>query len=273
MSKIALSILFSLTIIHSAAQISRIPVASVYTKIGAYTKNHSDAFSMKANQASLAEINSLNGGLYGEQRFMLNELSFYQLAFALPTNSGNFGISGTYFGSNENNETELGFAYGRKLGNKVSVGAQFNYYAIEVAGYGSASSINFETEMLLHVNEQIHVGLHVYNPTGSVLNKGEEERLPSIYHVGIGYEASSRFFVSAEIEKMEDFPVSVNGGMQYSFGDKMFARAGFTSGNSLYYFGCGVTLPFLRIDATASVHPQLGVTPGLLLLFKKKNKN
>ncbi len=271
MIKIALSILFSLTIIHSAAQISRIPVSSIYTKIGAYTKNHSDAFSMQANQAALAEINSLSGGIYGEKRFMLNDLSLYQMSFALPTQSGSFGIAGTYFGNKENNEKEIGFAYGRKLGNRVSVGAQFNYYAIDVAGYGSASSINFEAAMLLHVNEHVHVGIHVYNPAGAALNKGEEEKLPSIYNIGVGYEASSRFFVSAEIEKMEEYPVSVNGGMQYAFEDKMFARVGFASGSSLYYFGFGVALQSFRIDATASVHPQLGITPGILLLFKKKD--
>jgi hypothetical protein len=248
-------------------------VSSLYTKNGAYTKNHSDAFSFKANQAALAEINSLSGGIYGEKRFMLNELSFYQMSFALPTNSGNFGIAGAYSGNKENSETEVGFAYGRKLGNKISVGAQFNYYAIDVTGYGSASSINFEVAMLLHVNEQVHVGVHVYNPTGSVLDKGEEETLPSIYNIGIGYEASSRFFVSAEIAKMEEYPVSVNGGMQYSFDDKMFARIGFASGSSVYYFGFGVALQSFRIDATASVHPQLGVTPGILLLFKKMDKN
>jgi hypothetical protein len=64
----------------------------------------------------------------------------------------------------------------------------------------------------------------------------------------------------------------VNAGMQYSFDEKLFARAGFTSGTSSYFFGLGVMLKNFRLDATASIHPQLGITPGLLLLFKGKDR-
>ena len=61
--------------------------------------------------------------------------------------------------------------------------------------------------------------------------------------------------------------------MQYSFDEKLFARAGFTSAASSYFLGLGVMLKNFRLDATASVHPQLGITPGLLLLFKGSEKN
>jgi hypothetical protein len=270
--KIALGILFSLTIICTAAQTVKTPVAAIYTRLGTYTSNYSDVFSFKNNQAALANISSFTGGLYGEKRFLLQELSLYEMSIAVPTTSGNFGLTGSYFGNNQNNETGLGFAYGRNLGSKVSVGAQFNYYSVQVAGYGSASSVNFEAGILLHINEQLHTGLHVYNPTGSNLNKGDQEKLPSIYNAGIGYEVSNRFFITAEIEKVEDKPVSVNGGMQYSFDEKLFARTGFASGSSVYYFGLGLALQSFRLDATASIHPQLGVTPGLMLIFKKKEQ-
>ncbi len=190
----------------------------------------------------------------------------------LPTGSGSFGLLGSYAGSTEYNESSLGLAYGRKLGSKLNIGAQFNYYTIKVAGYGTASVINFEGGLLFHVTDQFHIGIHTYNPTGAPFKKNEEEKLPAIYTLGLGYEVSNKFFISGEIQKEEDQNLNVNAGIQYSFDEKLFARTGFSSAISTYFIGVGVMLKSFRLDATASVHPQLGVTPGLLLLFKGTKK-
>jgi hypothetical protein len=141
-----------------------------------------------------------------------------------------------------------------------------------VNGYGSASAINFEAGVLFHINDQMLFGIHTYNPTTSRLGKSGEEKLPAIYTAAIGYEASDKFFVSAEILKQEDQEVSVNGGMEYNFNDQLFARAGIISASGIYYLGLGVSLKSFRLDATASLHPQLGLSPGLVLLFKSGEK-
>jgi hypothetical protein len=73
-------------------QMVRRPVAAVYAGLGSYSINHVDVFSFTNNQASLAQIKNASAGVYGERRFMLDELSLYQLAIAVPTNSGNFGV-------------------------------------------------------------------------------------------------------------------------------------------------------------------------------------
>jgi hypothetical protein len=77
-------------------------------------------------------------------------------------------------------------AYGRKLGGKIDVGVQFNYYSFKVAGYGSASSINAEGGMIVHVTEAFNIGVHLYNPTGVSVGKNAEEKLPAIYSAGFG---------------------------------------------------------------------------------------
>jgi hypothetical protein len=259
---------FLLVNLFCEAQILRTPVTSAYTRLGAYTLHYTDAFSFSANQASLAKIEMLSAGIYGERRFLLKELSFYQAAFALPTGSGNFGLLGSYEGSTEYNESNLGLAYGRKLGSKLDIGAQFNYHAIKVAGYGTASVINFESGLLFNITHQFRVGIHTYNPTGAAFKKNEEEKLPAIYTIGLGYEISNKFFISSELQKVENEDINVNTGMQYSFDEKLFARAGFTSAISSFFIGVGVMLKNFRLDATASVHPELGITPGVLLLFK-----
>ena len=88
----------------------------------------------------------------------------------------------------------------------------------------------------------------------------------------MGYDASSKFFISAAIEKEEDQPVNVNAGLQYKFLPQLLARAGMSTATSSAWIGLGLTFKSLRMDITTSYHPQLGITPGLLLLFNFKGK-
>jgi hypothetical protein len=254
-------------VLSGYTQTVKTPVASVYTRLTAYTPHFSDAFSFTGNQAALANAKSFSAGVFGERRFLLQDLSLYQAAAAIPTKSGNFGVQGTYSGGAMYNESGVGLAYARNLGTKVAVGVQFNYHTAKAAGYGTANAINFEGGVLFYFSEKLTGGLHAYNPTNSKLGKGEEERLPGAYTAGIGYEASPQFFVSAEVQKMEDQPVSVNAGMQYAFGDALFARGGISSATTTFYLGAGVRLKGFRLDATASVHPHLGLTPGIMLIY------
>ena len=253
------------------SQTLRRPVTAGYTGLGAYSINHNDVFSFTANQASLAQLKNVSAAVYGERRFLLSELNNYTAAIGLKTKSGNFGIKAGYFGFSEYNETQLGLAYGRKLGSKVDVGAQFNYNGIRIGGiYGNASTVSFEAGAILHVSEKLHTGFHVNNPVGGKFGKGQQEKLASVYSFGIGYDASEKFFISAEIEKEEDRPVNVNAGMQYKFIPQLMARVGMSSATSSAWIGLGLTIKSFRLDLTTTYHPQLGITPGLLLLFDFK---
>ena len=204
---------------------------------------------------------------------MLDELSLYQLAVSIPTKSGNFGVEAGYFGYNEYNESQIGLAYGRKLGSKIDVGVQFNYNGIRINGYGNSSAINFEIGSIFHLTDKLHAGIHAYNPVGGQYGKNQEEKLASVYTAGMGYEASEKFFVSIEIEKEENQPVNVNAGLQYKFLPQLIARTGISTNTSNVYAGVGLILKSLRLDVVAGYHPQLGVTPGLLLIYSFSKKN
>lgn len=268
--RIALLLVFSCYYVLSQAQILRRPVAAGYTGFGAYSLNHVDVFSFTTNQASLAQLKNISAAVYGERRFLLSELNNYTGVIGLPTNSGNFGLKANYSGFTDYNESQLGLAYGRKLGSKVDIGAQFNYHGIKISGYGNASAISFELGTIFHITERLHAGIHTSNPVGGKFGKDQQEKLSSVYSFGFGYDASEKFLVGAEIEKEEDRPVNVNAGMQYKFLPQLMARVGVSSATSSAWLGVGLTLKSFRVDITAGYHPQLGITPGLLLLFNGK---
>lgn len=275
MKKAILLIFLSLFSANSItyAQTVRTPVSAAYLGLGAYSNNHIDVFSFQRNQAALARLKQTSAGLYGEQRFLLKELSLYNAAFTLSTNSGNFGLDARYYGFADYNEMQLALAYGRSLGNKIDLGVQFNYYGVRVPGYGNASTFNFDIASIVHLTDKLNAGVHVYNPVGGKLGKAEEEKLASLYSFGFGFEASEKFFVSTEIEKEEHRPVNVNVGLQYKFLDQLMTRIGIASATSSMYFGIGLKLNSFTLHATATYHQQLGISPGMLLIIAREKES
>jgi len=254
------------------SQTLRSPIAAPYLGSGAYAINHVDVFSFTSNQASLAQLKTAVVGIYGERRYLLKELNNYRASVAVPTFAGNFGLQAGYFGSVNYNETQLGLAYARKLGTKMDLGVQFNYNSIKVAGYGKSSAISFEAGTIFHISDKLHTGFHVNNPVGGKFGKNTEEKLPSVYTIGCGYDASGQFYFSSEIIKEEGQEINVNVSLQYKFIQQLLARIGLSSATSSVWFGLGLMLHSFRLDVTASYHPELGITPGLLLLFDFKTK-
>ena len=248
------------------SQSLRQPVAAMYTGLSAYSTKHTDVFSFVNNQAALAQTKNTTAGVYGDRRFMLAATSTYVAAVAVPSALGNFGVNLLYSGFKNFNEYQVGLAYGRSLGSAVDVGVQFNYYGYRVPGYNNAGTVNFEFGAVVHLTSQLNAGFHVYNPMGSQFSKSGEQ-LPVIYKVGLGYDVSDKVFVSAEIVKEEDYPVNLNAGLQYQFVKQFFVRAGISTTSSSAYAGVGIGWGNLRLDICCSYHPQLGLSPGLLVIF------
>jgi len=254
------------------AQITRSPLSTLYTGIGTYSKKFTDAFSGAANQAALAFTQIPTAGVYGERRFMLAALSNYSAAVSLPVKSGGAGLSLHYFGAGGFITSQLGLAYGRKLSENAGIGAQINYNSMQVPGYGSAGTVNFELGTLWHIREKLHLGMHVYNPIGGKFGKGSMEKLASVYTLGAGYDASDDFFIGATLVKEEDQTLNLQLGLQYLFAKQLVARAGISNTGSNCFAGLGIKWKTYRVDLATAWHPQLGFTPALLLLFDLKEK-
>jgi hypothetical protein len=250
---------------NAFTQALRQPVSAIYLDMGAYSKVNVDVFSCVNNQAALAQNTKNSVGLYSERRFMLRETSLFAGSVGILTNLGNIGINVKYSGFKNFNEGQIGVAYARSLGSKVDVGIQFNYYGYKVPGYISSHTLFTEIGAMIHLTQNLTTGIHLYNPVGGKFS-ATNEKLPSIYTMGLGYDVSDKFFISVEIVKEENFPVNANAGIQYNFIKQFFAKAGISSATSTEYAGVGVKWNIFRIDISVSYHPQLGPSPGLLLI-------
>lgn len=258
---------FALLFSQVQAQVLRSSPAAQYAGFGAYSQQQADVFSFSSNKAALAELKNNAAGIYAERKFMLKELNQFTAAVVINSASGNFGLQARYAGFAGYNETGIGLAYARKLFEKFSIGAQMNYHAVRIGGnYGNASALSFDIGTLYHVSDKWHTGITISNPIGGKFGKSEE-KLSSVYSFGLGYETSEKLVLSVVMEKEEDQPVNIHAGLQYRFIPQLMARAGIASVTSSVWLGLGYSFRSFRIDITSAYHPQLGITPGLLLLF------
>ncbi|MDI3320026.1 hypothetical protein [Pinibacter soli] len=251
----------------SFAQIVRSPLSNHYTGAVTYSKSFADVFSFSGNQAALGNLKNGSAGLYGEKRFNLKALSNYHGVIGVPLRNAGVGLNMYYSGGEDFNETQAGLAYGMLLSNNVSIGTQINFNQVRISGYGSACTVNFELGALFALSDKVIMGLHVYNPAGGKFGKNKHEKFASIYKAGVGYEASDKFFVSAEIAKEENLPVNVNAAMQYNFNKHFLARGGVSSATANYFVGVGILWSAMRLDIISSYHQQLGFSPSLMMVF------
>lgn len=245
---------------------------TLYTGLGAYSHHFSQSFSFLANQAVLGGLSRASAGLYAEQKYGLRELSMYMATAAIPVNRGGVGIAVQYAGFSDFNESQVGIAYGKNLG-RVSLGIQCNYNMMHIAGYGNDAALGFEISSRWQISPVLVSGFHIVNPVGGHFRNHPEEKLAAVYQFGAGYEVSKQLFLSAEITKEEDRPVNVQAGLQYNMvPDRFFLRAGIATATSSPFVGMGFQWKNCRADVCARYHPQLGLSPGLLLLFYGKQK-
>jgi len=224
------------------------------------------------NQAALAYYNSVAIGIdYDQGYFSDKALSKKSGAFILPTSGGVFGLSINYFGFSAYNEQKIGLAYGKKLGQKLALGIQINYFRSYIgADYGSAQAVSFEVSVYSKLSESLELGAHIFNPIGMEIGKNNPEAIPIAFQLGLLYHVDKNLLLATEVEKILDQKESYKFGLEYLIGDYFSVRTGIATAPTLFTFGFGLKAKRFLLDIGTGFHQTLGFTPRVSLLFNIK---
>jgi hypothetical protein len=261
-----------LLMIHSKAQLPFQEGGSTYTSMTAYSRNHRDVFSVAANPAALTGLPNSSAALFAEKKYLLRDLANYSLTVAVKTGSGHFGLTSIYAGTTLFRQSAFHFSYARQWLKTLDIGIEFDYTGVRIgSGYGNIQAISCRLGVIIPLTGKLQSGITVSNPLSFHTGKSGE-KLPLAVAWGLGFDLSPLFYMALEIKKEEEQPLSINTGFHYQFLPGFFARIGITSSAPGLWMGAGWKKKNWRMDITASVHPVLGITPGLLLLVEMKNK-
>lgn len=245
--------------------------------MGTVSVLNTDVFSVFTNQAGLAQIQSASAGVYAENRFLVPDLNFAAAAGVIPTaNAGSFGLGVSYFGNQSYNETQIKLGYGRYIFEKLAIGIELDAMSLSINEFGSKLTMTFGVGVQYQFNDLLSVGAHFYNPIPTDFNSYtdiNEDRLPSLAKIGIGFSPSDKVLFVVETEKNIDKDFIFKAGLEYKLVKQFFLRAGVASNPTYASIGFGLNLGSLRIDFANSFHNVLGYSPHFSIRFVGKNKN
>ena len=221
-----------------------------------------DIWSVSHNQAGLGLIDKTQVGIFHEQEFLVKELSLSSLAAILPIKSGTFGLQLNYFGYTKYHEMKLGIGFGKKLGSKISVGVQLDYFSTFLpAAYSKQQSITVEVGLLSQPVEKLNLGFQIFNPVPKKSKLHVEQQLPTNARLGLAYDLRKIVLLSAETEFSNSEPTVFRAGIEYLIIPSLALRMGISNQETPLSFGLGYNTKKLNFNLAFTNHQQLGLTP------------
>ena len=249
----------------------RTPAGGRSQAMGGTSAASSDFWSLANNQAGAAWLTGVNAGFSFENRFLLKELMYEQVGFALPLKPGTFGVLVNRFGNNQYSELKAGLSFARAFGKHFSIGVQLDYLRIHVMDdYGNRNLISCEIGLMYQADRHLNIGVQVLNPVPVKITANPVELLPSIICLGLSYRFSDDFITAIEAEKDLEHPPVFRAGAEYHFARPAYARVGISTNPMSFTFGFGLEFGKLKLDIASGYHQALGFSPSGSVIYSFK---
>ncbi len=224
------------------------------------------------NQAGLDYLNNTTLATYFQNWFGIQELGVKSLAFALPTNTGTFGLDYTYFGFSEYNEMKIGLAYSKKFSEYIACGIQLDYFNFfQQAEYGNIGVAVAEIGIIAEPINNLKIGMHIFNPWITKITKIDDMKMPTIFRLGAAYNFANKVLLSAEIEKHLDRRETIKAGIEYNILQNIYLRTGISTYPIRNSFGIGYAVKRLAVDLGFYKHQVLGYNGAISIYYKFGN--
>ena len=246
----------------------RFPAGADRAGMGSVCLTGSGFWASFHNQALLAAERPFSAGINYENRFSVSELGTRTAGLIIPAGSASLGIVYSHFGYNHFRRELAGLGCGMALSENFDAGIRIDYIAEKTSGeYSDRHCLTFEAGLLISPKENVHIGIHVFNPVPNSLRKSF---LPTTLRAGAGIELSTLLFAGAEAEMSSGEELILRTGFEYKVFEKLQLRGGFSTENTSFSFGLGYLLKSLQLDLAFATHERLGITSSASLVFKIK---
>lgn len=262
--------LFLLVTSTLSASNNNYPIGSRASAMGNASSTFENVFANFHNQAGLAGVNRFGVGIAYKNNFILRETGLKSAALAIPIKSvGVIGVNVSSFGFDQYAENKYGLAFAKKFGKVISMGLQLDYMQTRFTEpYGSKGVLFGQFGIRGQLTEELAIGVHVYNPTRTNLDKNLNDRVPTILKSGISYAFNERLITVFEIEKDLESKMNLKAGAEYGIHEKFELRFGVNSLQRKISFGAGINLDDWEIDLASEYHQALGFVPNMSIRWQ-----
>ena len=263
---------FCLTVRLGFAQIPQYQQGALYPGNFLFLPKSGPAQAVTSNAALLGLNSESLLGVYSERRFMMKELSFHQVLFVLAADKSSFAAVLESFGKGDFSENAARVSYGRNLG-KLSLGIQFDYLRRAVVGFGPASKLGTSIGLNWQASERLYTGIEISNPFPQKNQSSGTVLLPFGIDWYLNLYVSDQAGMGLYIDKSFLHPVTICFALLYQPTEKIKCRAGIITEGFSPWLSLEYELKKFRLQIQSTYHNQLGISPGISLVYSLKKKS
>ncbi len=221
-------------------------------------------WSVYHNPAGMALARNYIFGFSYENRFFLPELNVASCAGIIPSDKGAFGLSTSYFGGKTYNEQKYALGYAHALSEKLFAGVLFDFFGTHLPGeYESLFSLAGELGVIARPTENLDVGFHIYNLTGSKYKAYSREELNRVFRSGITWH-DNYFLLTSLVQVGNKQETIFSIGTEITCLKSISFRFGASNHEpARYSFGFGYLSGTVCADMAFAYHPVLGLTSSI----------
>jgi len=253
------------------AQPGLYPMGAAAVGMGNITTLSDDVWTAFTNPAGLGIAPAFAVGVQHEQRYSLPDFGIDAFAAVLPVWDGGIGLTVANLGFSEQGESRFGIQIGRKLGTNIAAGVGFHTHILRYPSeYSNAFALSADAGIYANLFPRLTTGVYVSNVSFARFNNEARDRLPIIFHWGVGYETTSTIMLYAELEKDVNAPLRAKIGTSCYLFDVLYLRMGVLSQPFEIHYGLGYVFRIFQMDFALYRHPVLGFSPQLSLSIALK---
>lgn len=196
----------------------------------------------------------------------LSELTDMAASVTIPVPFGAAGAGIHRYGFDLYSEHRVAAAFKKQLGS-VHAGLTLVYHHVSIGGgYGSAGTAGVLAGFGIELGDNLQLGIR----TG-YLNRPKlgsfDEPVPASAAAGIRYDISDGAFVTADVVKDPDFPISARAGIEFKLIESLSLRSGLSGRPSSYGFGLGYNPGPFRVNLGVQQNHPLGMSAAMDLIL------
>lgn len=270
MKKLFLIISFFLSNGHSFAQVNAI-VGVRQNGLANTAATLSDLWSVKNNPGAFAFVDTSAVGVLYQNRFLVSEMSTQGVAYGHHFKKSNIGFFIQHTGFNLYRLMQVGGTYSMVLSPRLGMGISANYLQTRFGDiYGVKHHFSADLGVKYKLNDEVSVGASVLNINRSKVSDFENERLPTLFSLGIKYIISEKVLWLIDLDKEISSPLNIKTGLELAAHENFDIRLGINSYPFQSAFGFGIHINQLDIDMAAVWHSKIGLTPSLGIVYDFK---
>jgi long-subunit fatty acid transport protein len=269
-SLISITLLLISSIGFSQTEMAEMKAGAKAGGMGNASVTFQDVWSIFNNPAGIAELETMNVGIFFENRFAQKELGYGNIVYNYPLGEGNLGLGVSHFGHSDFSSYIIGITYAQKLHEYISMGVKVDYIGVnQLAEYGNFQGVSFDIGLLSQPIENLTVGFHAFNPANLSYFTEDKLKIPMAFKLGASYFITDDLMAAVEsgLAFNADIPL-IRAGLQYQAYDNFFLRTGFSGREIEYNFGIGYVYDNMIFDLAFAYHQFLGSSPKISFMYE-----